>query len=129
MRYLFPLLLLTILVTGCAKMPYDIQPSYVPPKTYEGYNCDELIKEKNRIYPTFINLREAMDKEFDNNDKLGNYIGFSIFPPLALTKNDKEDELAGLLGHLYAIKEKSDELSCEILLILPEWKNFEKSHP
>ena len=60
-----------------------------------------------------------MDKEFDNNDKLGNYIGVSIFPPLALTKNDKEDELAGLLGHLYAIKEKSDRLSrispCSVL--------------
>jgi hypothetical protein len=131
MRYLFPLLLLTILVTGCTKMPYDIQPSYIPPKNFEGYICEELIKEKKRIYPTFIHLREALDKEFDDNDVMWNYLGFSIVPPLDLTKNnkDKEDELADLTGHLYAIRDKSDELNCEILINLPKRKNLEKSHP
>ena len=106
MRYLFPLLLLSIIVTGCAKSPYAIQPSYVPPKTYEWYNCEELSKENKRIYPTFIHLREVLNKEIDDNDVLGNFLGTSVFPPLDLTKDnkDKEDELADLKGHLYAIR-------------------------
>jgi len=107
-------------------MPYEIQPTYISPENYAGYNCEELIKEKKRKFPTYMQLYADIEKEIYDNEIMLNYLGFSIFPPRtprSLKNNDKYDELAYLKGQLYAIQDKSDELNCGLIVVLPPRKN------
>jgi len=119
MKYLFPPLFFLFFFAGCAKSPYQVNPSHVSPATYEGYTCEELSKETNKIYPDYQRVCRELQEELDDNEIMWKYLEFSIFPPRSPKNNDKYDELADLKGHLYAIKDKSDELNCGILIVLP----------
>lgn len=110
------LILLVVLLAGCAKNASDIAPSYVSPLQYGAYSCAELAEEARTVAARAAEAAGVQDANA-THDKVTAGVGLVIFwPVLLMTRGDGETaaEVARLKGERDAIEEASIRKKCAI---------------
>jgi hypothetical protein len=110
------LLLVSALISGCAKQSQDIAGSYVSPTQYQNFSCRQLSEEASRISNRAALAIGAQDKKAQN-DAVATGVGLVLFwPALFFIKGDTEGsaEVASLKGQMEALELMSTRKSCGI---------------
>lgn len=116
MRVAFAALCAFGALTGCAKDASQVGPTYVSPVLYEGYTCQQLGEEAQRISSRATQSAGVQDQKA-TNDKVAMGVGLIIFwPALLFTKGNDENtaELARLRGQMEAVEDMSIKKKCGI---------------
>lgn len=102
---------------GCASSPNKIAAQYVSPMAYQGYDCDQIALEQNRIERRTGELYQSLKKEA-NADKWQMGVGLILFWPalFMLEGGDgpEASEYARLRGEYNALSEVSIMKKCQI---------------
>lgn len=59
----FALVLIALVVSGCASSSKDVGSAYISPATYKNYSCEELVEEANYIQSRVQELAQSLDTE------------------------------------------------------------------
>src|SRR5437899_108924 len=101
-------------VEGCATSSKDLTSAYVSPLQYQGYDCEQIAAEVQRISVRVNQLGGRLD-EAANNDKGIMAVGLIIFWPalfaLGGTKQ-QEAEYARLRGEYDALEQQATLKKC-----------------
>lgn len=109
-------LALGAMLGGCASASTDIQPAYVSPVLYQGYNCQQLAQEAQAVSTRAATLSGAQDHQ-RSNDAIATTAAVVIFWPAAfLVGGDKQTaaELGQMKGQMVAIEQASIQKKCSI---------------
>ena len=102
---------------GCASSPNKIAAQYVSPMAYQGYDCEQIALEQNRIERCTGELYQSLKKEA-NADKWQMGVGLILFWPalFMLEGGDgpEASEYARLRGEYNALSEVSIMKKCQI---------------
>lgn len=102
------------LLSGCATSSKDISATYVSPMQYQGYDCQQIRMEMQRVVGRVNQISGRLD-EASNNDKLLVGVGLVLFWPalfaLGGTKG-QEQELSRLKGEYDALSQAAIEKKC-----------------
>lgn len=102
---------------GCASSPNKIAAQYVSPMAYQGYDCDQIALEQNRIERRTGELYQSLKKEA-NADKWQMGVGLILFwPALFMLEGGggpEASEYARLRGEYNALSEVSIMKKCQI---------------
>ena len=102
---------------GCASSPNKIAAQYVSPMAYQGYDCEQIALEQNRIERRTGELDQSLKKEA-NADKWQMGVGLILFWPalFMLEGGDgpEASEYARLRGEYNALSEVSIMKKCQI---------------
>ena len=108
--------LLCAAVSACsnAQKAEDVQATYVPSGTYNGYSCQELSIEADRIISSTPQLAAAVEREYQK-DKGAELVSWVLFWPAAFAMDGNASEvrqLANAKGRLEAISTKMKINKC-----------------
>jgi hypothetical protein len=96
---------LCLLQAGCASHPSSVDARYVSPQTYQAWNCEQLVEERNRLHSE-VQRVSGLQRENANADAAMMTVGLILFWPalfgLAATR-DRKDELGRLKGEYDAV--------------------------
>lgn len=102
------------LLSGCATSSSNISAQYVSPMQYQGYDCQQIRMEMQRVVGRVNQISGRLD-EAANNDKMLVGVGLVLFWPalfaLGGTKG-QEQELSRLKGEYDALSQASIEKKC-----------------
>ena len=101
-------------LVGCATGSTDVKSTYISPITYQGYSCDQLREENQRIQTRISELSGNVDKKA-SGDKVKMGVGLVLFwPALFFLKGDgpETQELARLKGEHDALEQAYLKKSC-----------------
>ena len=102
---------------GSASSPNKIAAQYVSPMAYQGYDCEQIALEQNRIERRTGELYQSLKKEA-NADKWQMGVGLILFWPalFMLEGGDgpEASEYARLRGEYNALSEVSIKKKCQI---------------
>ena len=103
-----------IALSGCATSSKDIASLYVSPMQYQGYDCDQLSSETQRIQSRVVQLGGRLDTAA-SNDKALVGVGLVLFWPalfaLGGTKQQEAD-YARLRGEYDAVQQSASLKKC-----------------
>jgi hypothetical protein len=118
MRVVVASVLAAVFLSGCAQDPKDIAPSYVSPMAYQGYTCEQIGQEAQRVSDRAVQLTGTQAQKA-TNDKIAMGVSLIVFwPAVFLIKGDKETaaELARLRGELDALDQASIAKHCGLTI-------------
>lgn len=99
---------------GCATSSKDIAPAYVSPLQYQGYDCQQLTAETQRIQSRVVELGGRLDQAA-SNDKAITGVGVVLFWPalfaLGGTKQQEAD-YSRLKGEYDAVQQAAIVKKC-----------------
>ena len=102
---------------GCASSPNKIAAQYVSPMAYQGYDCEQIALEQNRIERRTGELYQSLKKEA-NADKWQMGVGLILFWPVLFMleggDGPEASEYARLRGEYNALSEVSIMKKCQI---------------
>jgi hypothetical protein len=108
------LCLCAALAAGCSTASKDIMPTYASPTPYEGYSCEQIAAESERLDSRTRALAGRLD-EAARNDKGIVLMSALFFPPalfaLGGTK-EEEAEYARLKGEREALRQTGAAKGC-----------------
>ena len=108
------MMLAAVLAAGCATASKDITTAYVSPMQYQGYSCEQIGLESQRIHSRVNQLGGRLD-EAASNDKTITGVGVILFWPalfaLGGTKG-QEAEYARLKGEYEALQQAAVTKNC-----------------
>lgn len=111
-------------MVGCATSSKDIASTYVSPVQYQGYDCDQIAAENQRLASRVSQLGGRLD-EASSNDKAIMGVGLVLFWPalfaLGGTKQ-QEAEYARLKGEHDALQQAAVAKKCGVLTAKEEVK-------
>lgn len=117
MKYITYAVIAAVLsVAACAPRTHEIQSSYVSPKEYSDYSCEQLATERAAL---LVKAKEIGDLQEENAEADSVFVaGFLIVSmPLiigtAFTK-DRAEEFAMLKGKYEAVDRAQHEKQCEL---------------
>lgn len=95
-----PIIVLAILLTGCAAHPNDIEAISAPPKKFSGLSCPQLLQQKSATNESYVALRERQleTRQADTAGLL--LVGLSVG---GLSGGDKQKEIAIAKGEIAEI--------------------------
>jgi len=102
------------LLAGCASNSKEIKAMYVSPMTYDGYNCQQMREENQRIQGRLSEVAGTVDKRA-SGDKTKMGVGLILFwPTLFFLKGDgiEAQELSRLKGEHEALEQAYIKKSC-----------------
>jgi hypothetical protein len=104
-----------LILVGCASKSSDIAPSYVSPKQYDAYNCQQLAEEAQRISAHAAEAAGAQDSQA-TREAVATTAAIVVFWPAAFFVGDAKNaaELARLRGEMDAIEQTSIRKKCGI---------------
>ncbi len=106
----------SLVLSGCATSSANIAASYTAPLQYQGYDCDQLNAEAQRVQARVSQLGGRLD-EAANNDKVLMGVGMVLFWPalfaLGGTKQQEAD-YARLKGEYDAIQQAMIAKKCDV---------------
>ncbi len=109
------LLTASLTLSGCATSSANIAASYTAPLQYQGYDCDQLNAEAQRVQVRVGQLGGRLD-EAANNDKVLMGVGMLLFWPalfaLGGTKQQEAD-YARMKGEYDAIQQAMITKKCD----------------
>ena len=103
-----------IALSGCAKKPSQITPTYVDPAQYRTLDCDQLALSAQNISRQAAQSVGVQQKNADNDAAMVG-VGIILFwPALFFTSRDAatETNLAYLRGSMLAIEQVNNEKKC-----------------
>lgn len=103
-----------LLSAGCASKSADIAPAYVSPLAYDGYTCEQLQQEAQRVSSMAAQAAGAQDKA-RKDDTVKTTIGVLLFWPVILAnEGDGQNaaQLANLKGQMQAIEQANIRKNC-----------------
>jgi len=106
--------MLLAMTAGCASSSKEIKAAYVSPMTYEGFTCQQLIDENNRIQLRISEVAGTVDKRA-SGDKTKMDVGLILFwPTLFFLKGDgpEAQELSRLKGEHEALEQAYIKKQC-----------------
>ena len=87
---------LGLAVSGCATGSSGIHAEYAPAMMYQGYNCQQLSMEDQRLRGAVADLKGEVDHDA-TNDKIMTGVGVALFwPALFFIKGNGEAESSTL---------------------------------
>jgi hypothetical protein len=102
-------------LAGCATSSKDISATYISPLQYQGYDCQQLNLESQRIQRRVVELGGRLD-EAASNDKALVGVGMILFWPalfaLGGTKQ-QEAEYGRLRGEYDALQQAGIQKKCD----------------
>jgi len=101
-------------LTGCANAAKDIAAVHVPTLAYQGYDCDQLAAESQRIHVRSTQLGGRLD-EAARNDKTIAGVGALVFWPALFALGGtqaQEAEYARLKGEHDAVLQTAVQKKC-----------------
>lgn len=107
-------LVLPLLLAGCATSPKDIAPAYVSPILYQNLTCDQLAQEAARVSQAAAVASGAQEQQA-SKDVAMTTIGVVLFwPSLFFIGGDKGNaaEIARLKGEMQAIEHANISKNC-----------------
>ena len=123
-KFVSPLLVLSLaVVAGCATKASKVDASYVSPVHYQGFSCDQLSAEAERVSRRAQDLTGAQNKKA-TSDAVATGVALVVFwPAVFFIKGDNAStaELARLKGEMDAIEQSSIAKNCGIV--------FQRSEP
>ena len=107
------ILILSLMMGGCAKHPDNISANYTSSYQYQGYSCDQIIREKSLIDNKIANVSKKQ-KIRNGEDKVVVGIGMLLFWPILffLLRDDHEVELSRYKGEYDALQSKYIQNNC-----------------
>lgn len=117
MKHVISAIALSLVLTGCASKPDNIAAASVSTLQYQGYNCEQVALELDRVERKVNELYYRLDKKA-GNDSAQMGIGLVLFWPTLffLEGGDGPDaaEYARLKGELDALETVSIHKQCGI---------------
>ncbi|MCB1516144.1 MAG: hypothetical protein KDJ19_00800 [Hyphomicrobiaceae bacterium] len=110
------IVLLPLVLAGCATRPADIAPSYVSSSKYDGMSCSQLEREAEGISRAAVAAAGAQEQAAQH-DAAMTTVGVVLFwPAIFFNKGDGASaaEVARLKGEILAIQQASDTKHCNI---------------
>lgn len=105
-----------VLLGGCATASSGIATAYVSPLQFQGYDCQQISGEMQRINVRVNQLAGRLDKAAENDEALVG-VGMLLFWPalfaLGGTK-EQEAEYARLRGEYEALQKVGNEKKCTL---------------
>lgn len=103
-----------LLVSGCASTSERIGASYVSPLTYESYDCEQILAERERIATRVHDVAGAQNRQA-KNEQIATGVGLVLFWPalFMLVGPDRREELANLKGQYEALEQASTKKRCD----------------
>lgn len=105
-----------VLLGGCATASSGIATAYVSPLQFQGYDCQQISGEMQRINVRVNQLAGRLDKAAENDKALVG-VGVLLFWPalfaLGGTK-EQEAEYAPLRGEYEAMQKVANEKKCQV---------------
>jgi hypothetical protein len=102
------------LLSACATASKDLAATYVAPMTYEGYTCEQLTAESQRLQGRYVELGGRLDKAASNDAAIMG-VGLILFWPalfaLGGTKG-QEAEYSRLKGEYEAVQQTVVKKQC-----------------
>lgn len=101
-------------LAACASSSEDIAPSYVSPSVYGGYDCEQLLAERQRLTAKVNEVSRAQDDKA-SNDAVATGVGVILFWPALFflaAGSDREAELASLKGNYDAVQQGVIQKKC-----------------
>jgi hypothetical protein len=110
------LLCVAIVLSGCSTASSGIATAYVSPLQFQGYDCQQIAAEMQRIHVRVNQLAGRLDKAAENDKALVG-VGMILFWPalfaLGGTK-EQEAEYARLKGEYEALERVANEKRCNL---------------
>lgn len=106
---LITVLISTILLSACATASKDIMPTYVSPLQYQGYSCQQLSLEEQRLRVRVTELGGRIDEKA-SRDKLLAATPYTVW--FVGGNKDQQAEFARLSGELNALQQAAIQQSC-----------------
>ena len=111
------LLVASLMFSGCASPPEEIEAAYVSPLEYQSYSCSQLTEEMRRIGRR---VREVAGDQAEtaSDDSVAMGIGLVLFWPALffISGDDRAEELARLKGEAEASEQAAIQKNCHELL-------------
>lgn len=100
------------MLTGCAKAPESIAPSYVSEIPYQGYSCTQLGQEKARLEQAYAVTAKAQE-----DARTGDAWGVFLLgmPTSSLSGGNVAAEVASLKGQMVAVDKSIITKNCKTL--------------
>ncbi|MBU6407750.1 MAG: hypothetical protein KGS44_11535 [Alphaproteobacteria bacterium] len=114
MKSIVALACLSLGLAGCASSPNNISPLYVSPMVYQGYSCEQISMELQRIGARVAEV-SGQQQRAANNDAVAMGVGLVIFWPALFflaSDNDKREELSRLRGEYDALQQSGTMKNC-----------------
>lgn len=114
MKIISTVLIIAVALSGCATSSKDIAPSYASPIPYQGYDCQQLGAEGQRISARVSQLSGRLDSAATNDKWIvaaGVLIAWPVLFAVGGTK-EQEAEYARLKGEHDAIMQTSTVKKC-----------------
>lgn len=105
---------LAAFVSACATAPGGISAQYVSPLQYQGYSCEQLATESQRLGAR-VGEVTGQQQTKANNDALAFGVGMVLFWPALFFMaggGDKAEELSRLKGESDAIQQAAIQKDC-----------------
>jgi len=102
------------LLTACAKSSKDITEIYVSPLQYNGYDCDQLAAEAQRLRVRMTQIGGRLDQSSTNDKFIAASSVFLYGIPLIFVggNKDQEAEFSRLKGEASAVEEAAIRKRC-----------------
>lgn len=116
MKNVVTTLAVAVLLAGCATSPSNVAPTYVSPVVYQGFSCQQLAEEAQRV-SSRASQAAGIQREKATRDTVAMTAAIVVFwPALFLVGGDQGNaaELANLRGQMQAIEEASRAKGCNI---------------
>ena len=113
------MVLLGLLVSGCATTSNEVKGQYVSPYTYQDYDCERIAQEEQRIRRKLKEVASAVDKDAQKSQS-AQAIGWVLFwPAFFFAGQDKAiiAELGKLKGEYEAVEDVSIQKSCDVQFV------------
>lgn len=117
--------LVALALAGCAKSADQVSAAYVSPMQFQGYTCQQLAQEAERISARAVALTGAQNRQAAS-DAMVTAVAVVIFWPAAFMvggDNAQTAELARLKGEMEAIEQVSIHKKCGIVFRAEEAKS------
>jgi hypothetical protein len=116
LRSAFVVFILLMFITGCAKSPDSISPTYVSPLQYSNCDCDQIKQEIARIGRK-VDEVAGVQQRTANKDSVAMGVGLVLFWPALFflaSGDNKKEELARLKGEYECLESLAIQKKCDI---------------
>ena len=111
-----------VLLSGCATASSGIATTYVSPLQFQGYDCQQIAGEMQRVSVPVNQLAGRLDKAAENDKALVG-VGVLLFWPVLFAlggTKEQEAEYARLRGEYDALQKVAIEKKCQATMpVLP----------
>ena len=101
---------ISIAAAACAKNPESIAPAYVSEVNYQGYSCQQLAQEQQRLNEAYT-VAEAQQKKARSNDIAG--VILLGLPVSSMSGDNIAPQIANLKGQQEAVRKTMISRNCE----------------